>query len=239
LNSAADGGADEMKRNPPYSTFNSQRRGIVRPGLTGNPKCGLGILFLAVTLSLRSQITNAPGTDAPVQLLPPYGELPPTFWEQHGTSVAAGVIVIIVLAAWGFWRVRRIRPETVIPPEAQARQALERLRTRSEDGAVLSEVSRIVRNYFVAAFQLPPGEFTTAEFNRAMAGHKYIAPELADAATRFLRHCDERKFSPTPEPAPPGAANQALELIGLGESRLAQLRGSAPVQGKSENPARA
>ena len=115
----------------------------------------------------------------------------------------------------------------VVPPEVQARQALEPLRQQPEDGALLSRVSQILRHYVAAAFDLPPGELTTAEFCRAIAGHGRIGPELSAALSDFLRQCDQRKFAP-PAPVPPfSAVAQALKLIDQAQIRrraLAQPR---------------
>jgi hypothetical protein len=196
-------------------------------------KIPLAISFLIATLPLHGQ-PNASATNAPLKLLPPYGELPPTFWEQRGTVIVVAGLGIIALAAGGLWLVYRSRPKTILPPEAQARQALERLRPQPEDGAVLSRVSQIVRNYFIAAFQLPPGEFTTAEFSRAISSHEKIGAELSTGVADFLRDCDDRKFSPAKTPTPIDAVKQALELIGRGESRLAQLRQTAAVQAENK-----
>jgi hypothetical protein len=101
------------------------------------------------------------------------------------------------------------------------------LRQKAEDGALLSQVSQILRHYVVAAFNLPPEELTTAEICRAVAGLEKIGPELSAALGEFLRQCDERKFSP-PTPAPPlGAVAEALKLIDQAQARLASLAQSA------------
>jgi hypothetical protein len=101
----------------------------------------------------------------------------------------------------------------MVLPEVQARQALEPLRQQPEDGALLSRVSQVLRHYVATAFDLPPGELTTAEFCAAIAAHGPIGPELSTALSEFLRQCDQRKFSP-PAPAPPfSAVAQALKLI--------------------------
>jgi len=96
-----------------------------------------------------------------------------------------------------------------------------------------------VRNYFIAAFQLPPGEFTTAEFSRAISSHEKIGAELSTAVIDFLRDCDNQKFSPVKTTTPIGAVKRAFELIALGQSRLTQLRQSAAVQAENKTPTRA
>jgi hypothetical protein len=187
------------------------------------------IMFVFGALPLYGQ-TNASGTNALPALLPPYGELPPTFWEQHTTSIVVTGLGMMALVASGLWLIFRPKPKIIIPPEVQARQALEILRQQPEDGVVLSRVSQVVRNYFIAAFQLAPGEFTTAEFSRALSGHEQIGAELSTAVAGFLRDCDDQKFSTATALVPLDAANQALKLVALAEQRRTQLRQLAETQ---------
>jgi len=184
----------------------------------------LAIVFLAVVFPLQGQTNALPA------LLPPYGDLPPTFGEQHGTSVWIAGIGTVVLVAYVLWLLFSREPEIIVPPEAQARQALELLRQQPEDGVVLSRVSQVVRNYFVAAFQLSPGEFTTAEFSRTLSSCEKINAELATVATDFLRDCDTRKFSTATASTTFDAVNQALQLVAQAEQRRAQLRQTAAPQ---------
>ena len=163
-------------------------------------------------------------------LLPPYAELPPTFWEQHGTTVGFIGIGTVAVAAFALWLLFRPKPKPTIPPEVQARQALEALRQQPEDGAMLSQVSQVVRNYFIATFQLPTGEFTTAEFRDSLSGHEQIGVDLSTAVTSFLRDCDARKFSTATALAPLQAVDQALNLVAQAEQRLAQLCQTAATQ---------
>ncbi|HTV42393.1 MAG TPA: hypothetical protein VMF08_17630 [Candidatus Sulfotelmatobacter sp.] len=165
-------------------------------------------------------------------LSPPYGQMPPTFWEQHGTAVLAGGFILLALAAAVVWRILNPGPQPVLPPATVARRALEKCRVRPEDGNVLSEVSQTLRRYVGAVFEFPPGEFTTAEFCRELERNEKIGPELKRALSDFLKACDERKFSPVVASslggaaAPPyqdknhaavplNAADRALEFVGL------------------------
>lgn len=220
-----------MKRNTQHSTLNVQRSRNARPGSIRrwvlNVKCSmlsLAIFPLCVPLAVFGQPNALP------PLSPPYGELPPTFWEQHGISVILAGLGVIALVAFGVWLVLRPKPKIIVPPEILARQALEALREQPEDGACLSRISQVLRSYFIAAFQLAPGELTTTEFSRVLAGCKQIDVGLVAAVADFLRECDGRKFSAAAASAPLGAANRALQLVARAEERRAQLRQSAEAQ---------
>lgn len=163
--------------------------------------------------------TNLESANALAKLLPPYGELPAGFWEQHGATVVIVSLVALVLLALIVWRLLRVKPPVILSPEVQARTALAALRQRPDDGARLSNISQIVRRYFLAAFQLPSGELTTAEFSRVIAGHAQIGSELAEAVSSFLRCCDEQKFSSAGVAATFPTVDQALELVAAAETR--------------------
>ena len=219
-----------MKRNIQHSTFNIQRRSGARCILIGrwklNVECSmfpLVILFLVIAFPLHGQ-TNSEAANAPLKLSPPYGELPPTFWEQHGTSMGVAGLGFLALVAFGLWRFLRPKPIIVIPPEVQAREALENLRRQPEDGVILSRVSQVLRNYFIAAFRLAPGELTTTEFSRELAHSEKITSELSTTVAEFLRDCDARKFSKATAPVKLDAANRALNLIDKAEKRREQFR---------------
>ena len=70
-----------------------------------------------------------------------------------------------------------------------------------------------------AAFGLPPEEFTTAEFCRAIAGQAPIGPGLSGALSEFLHECDQRKFSPLTSGPPFNAVAQALKLVDQAQAR--------------------
>jgi hypothetical protein len=122
------------------------------------------------------------------------------------------------------WFLTRPKPPIIVPPYVRAKQALEPLLTKPEDGLVLSQVSQTLRRYITEAFAFPPAEYTTAEFCRLMATHEGLGPELSSAIAEFLRRCDDRKFTPSP-PAPPMAATAlALKFVETADARLAELR---------------
>ena len=183
-------------------------------------------LLIFFTLSLSAQTST---NDLP-KLAPPLPELPPTFWEQHGSTVLIVALAAFAVATIITFIALRPKPVSVVPPEIEARRALEELRSRAEDGAVLSRVSQILRRYIIALFALPPGEYTTAEFSLAISAHEKIGAELSTAVSNFLRACDERKFSASPQSSPSGVVQDALELIELAQARRIELDQSLAVE---------
>jgi hypothetical protein len=182
------------------------------------------LLYAAVILSADTNSnvvvdTNSTASEEIPKLRPPLPEIPPTFWERHQNGVLAGAIVLVLAAGLGIWYLTRPKPPVLISPLALAREALEPLRGQPETGAILSKVSQVVRYYFGARFGLPPGELTTTEFSRAVAGVTVLGPDLAASVSQFLRVCDERKFAPQPVQPPIGAVIQAAKLIDQAESQ--------------------
>jgi hypothetical protein len=179
-------------------------------------------LMAKFALSSAHAATNAAEEIGVPKLVPPYSELPPTFWERNGTTVILSGLAGLLVVGAIIWFLRRSKPVVVLPPEVRARRALEALRAKAEDGDLLSQVSRILREYFLAAFELPPDELTTTEFCRMLSRHEKIGAELAAKASDFLRRCDERKFSALPA-EPLNAVAVALELVELAEARRRQV----------------
>jgi hypothetical protein len=179
----------------------------------GAPRGGFSP-WLAILVAFSASAQDA---DKIPKLAPPYPELPPTFWEQYGNSIIIGGIVLVLLVAVGIWLGLRKRPVAIVPPEVRARNELLALQALPEDGAVLSKVSQALRRYFIAAFGLPPGEYTTAEFCRVIHRNEKIGAELSTSVAVFLRNCDENKFSPV-STTPLSAVARALELVERGEA---------------------
>lgn len=177
----------------------------------------LPVMLMAATAQGQTDSNALPA------LAPPYGEMPPGFWEQHDAVIIVGVLVLLSLEL--LYLRSRLRPAApvVVPAEIEARQALSACSSRPEDGKLLSEVSRILRRYAAAAFAMPPGEVTTAEFCARLAANDMVGAELAGNLARFLRECDERKFAPVPAAAPLNAVARSLDLIALAETRRAAI----------------
>ena len=195
-----------------------------------SPACGLRRLLASLILAALPLLAAPapPATDDIPPLRPPRTELPPGLWEQYGAWIVVGAVLLSAAAGAGLWLLVRPKPPVVVPPAALARQELEVLRQRSEDGVLLSRVSQVLRRYVSAAFGLPPGEMTTTDFNRAIGTRNDIGPEIVGALGDFLRRCDERKFAPLPPQPPLGAVEEAAKLIGRAEARRAALAAAQP-----------
>ena len=178
----------------------------------------LGLVAAPSVFTQSWAATNAAEEAGVPQLAPPYPEIPPTFWEQYGAAVVIGGMVLGALAAFGLWLGMRKKPVAAVLPEVRARRELAALLRLPEDGVVLSQTSQVLRRYFIAAFALPPGEFTTAEFCRSISGCEQIGADLASAVAAFLRECDARKFSSGAVPLS-GAVARAQSLVERGEAR--------------------
>jgi hypothetical protein len=185
-------------------------------------------LFVIVPLLLAGPGLAASG-EAELELRPPHELLPPTFWEQYGWPVILGGVGVLILLSVGGWLLCRPKPPVPVPPEERARRALLALQNRSEDGAVLSAASQVVRRYVTEVFHLAPGELTTADFCRLIQDHDAIGPEVAGQLRDYLRECDRRKFAPGEVPSPAGSVNRALQLIEATHARhtSAELRTTA------------
>src|SRR6266403_4483516 len=94
-------------------------------------------VYLGICALLPAATNPAPAE--PISpLAPPRGEIPPAFWEQYGVWLVASGVVLLAGLGSAVWFLTRPKPPVVLPPEIQARQALERLSLQPEDGAVLS-----------------------------------------------------------------------------------------------------
>ena len=191
-------------------------------------RVSLAALPLLISQPSIAAPTNSIAPDAISPLRPPHAELPPTFWDRYGLWVILCGVLLLAVGCAAAWFLSRPKPPVIVPPEQQARAALEPLRQQPEDGALLSRVSQILRHYVAAVFDLPPGELTTAEFCRAMAGHSRLGAELSDTLSKFLHQCDERKFAPSTPVPPFSAVAQALKLIDQAQARRLALAQSLP-----------
>ena len=169
-------------------------------------------------------MTNSELADQIPQLKPPHGEIPPGFWEQYGVWVIVATLIFVYLVTWGIWLVMRKRKPMNTPPEVEAKEALAAIHGQPEDGETLAEISRIVKIYFVRAFNLPPQEHTTAEITVLACESQQIGPELGQKLGVYLTELDRRKFATGIQIAGRTALEQAEELIQASEDRRKELR---------------
>jgi len=167
-------------------------------------KHAIFMLFLLPVMVFAAATNDLP------KLIPAYGELPPTFWEQHQTMIIVAGFALVAVVLLSLQVMFRPKTPVILPPETIARRALSKFQGRPEDGKMLSEISRILRRYLCAAFALPPVEMTTAEFSAALATNAKIDDELGQKILSFLRGCDDRKFSPAGPVAAVNAVTGAL-----------------------------
>jgi hypothetical protein len=174
--------------------------------------------------------TNPATSDDLPSLRPPRSEILPTFWEQHQFAIVAVAVLILFLVFLGLWVITRPKPPIIAPPAVTAREALNKLRNQPETGELLSKISRVMRSYFMAAFNLPQRELTTAEFSRMIIEQQSLGRSLADTIVDFLRQCDHRKFAPAAQLPPLGALDCAAKLIDEAENQRAALLAKADPQ---------
>ncbi len=207
---------------------------------------GLG-LVLAANVMLGAEDERIP------PLRPAREELQASFWEQHGWWVVLGGLVALGLLVFLINWLRRPRLQPVTPPQLAARRALEALRGRTEDSALVGEVSQVLRRYLYFALDLPPEELTTTELDGMLQSSRLNNPDLGKSAADFLRWCDERKFAPasnlaakaaedsrssSPQPPRLGAVVVACELIDRIEvHRQQRLEAARHEQGMTTSPA--
>jgi hypothetical protein len=195
----------------------------------------LSLLFVLVSSLLASASDTNSLPDTTSSLRPPRGEIQLLFWEQYGAWVIfLGAVLVAGLAA-GVWFLTCPKKPVPVPWCVQAREDLEPLRHRTEDGMVLSRVSQILRRYIASAFGLGPGETTTAEFCRVLIDCERIGAELSGEISDFLKEGDRRKFAPLPAVAPYDAVDRSLKIIQKAEDRLAQLKLEADAAGSKSD----
>ena len=192
-------------------------RRIIEPPYVGCYRMGAlaaSFLPLAATLAMAAQEEKIP------PLRQPKNELGLSFWQQYGWWVALGALVAVALIAFIVVLLLRPKPQPVTPPQLAARRALEALRGRADDATLAVEVSHIFRVYLYFALNLPSEELTTTELSGALRSPQLGDADLANAASDFLKRCDEKKFAPPTNEPPVRFVDAACHLI----DRLETLR---------------
>ncbi len=210
---------------------NAAREGACAPQRKKSRVIRQSLISAVASLLMSARLVSAQSSEDVPPLLEPLAEIPPTFWEQHGTLIMAGVLVLIALVGLLVWWLVQPKPVVPEPIEVRTRRELEALKRLPENGITLSKLSQCLRRYFTVAFELPPGEMTTTEFNRALTEKREkIGGELVAAVVDFFRRADEQKFSPAANSTGNNAAQQAMELFERAEKRRVELQ--QPVAAK-------
>ena len=151
--------------------------------------------------------------EKPPALRPPAELLAPTWWEQQGGQVILAGLLGLAFLALLVWWLRRPSPTVPVAPEAAAKAALEALRGRAEDDALVAAVARHLRRYVQAVLRLSADEWTTDELLQVVRGNAQAGPELAQALGTILRECEARAFAPVAPPAQPALVDRALGVV--------------------------
>jgi hypothetical protein len=204
------------------------RFGCDSAALCSSRLCSL-IFLLFYSYNLLGQTNPASRDDLP-PLRPPRAEMLPSFWELHQVAFVAVAVSLLLLVSAAVWVYTRPKPPILTPPSTKARAALNNLRNQPETGELLSKISQVTRSYFLAAFNLPQRELTTAEFSRIIVEHETVDRSLAEAVVEFLGQCDHRKFAPPSELPPLRALDCALKLIDEAEIRRGAVLAKARPQ---------
>jgi hypothetical protein len=169
-------------------------------------------------------VGSAQFTEEIPPLQPIRAELPPTFWEQHALGIVVYSVQAVLVLAFILWLVFKRRRPVMVPIETQTRRELEALRAAPVTGETLSRISRCLRRYFGAAFQLPPGEHTTTDFCAMLEQQSHIGSGLAEETADFLRETDVAKFAPGGAVEREDAVRRAMQLVDAAERRREALR---------------
>jgi hypothetical protein len=183
------------------------------------------LVFVPILFGGISWAAAQGGEELP-QLRPIRTEIPPTYWEREGKALTLHLTEVVAWLGFAAWLLSRPQPKAEEPIEVVTRRELEQLRTQADASAGLSGVARVLRRYFIAAFNLPPGEHTTEEFCRLLAGTEAVGCALAERTTTFLRRCDATRFAAASGHVH-GVIAEAFALIASGESRRQELRDAA------------
>ena len=174
-------------------------------GVLELPAITAGFGATAVTFSPRSiDVASVAGLDAGPENFRDITDavkvkIPVDWWFV--TVVAVGVIAILAILAFFWWRARR--PKPVPPPEPAdqwALAALERLAERQLPHAgkiepFFTELTDIARAFIERRFRIAAPERTTQEFIAEARTHPELTAEQAQRLARLLRAADLVKFA--------------------------------------------
>lgn len=127
-------------------------------------------------------------------------------WRLRGFALFLILLVCCVIAGLVVWRYRRTHLQEEPAPYEVALRALAHL--SDERIERVHQLSRIIRSYMGARFDLMLSGKTTKEVVRIMESHPFS--DMASDVVNFLVTCDEVRFS---NQIPEGYEEQAEELV--------------------------
>jgi hypothetical protein len=178
--------------------------------------------MVATNLHSSSATVGGPGTNALRDIKPPV-EIP------SGWAWVGGVLLVLAMAAlgfwgWRYWQKRRAQAEVVpaIPPHIRAKQRLrEALALISQPREFCILVSDTIRWYLEERFDFHAPERTTEEFLYELQETNLLTPDQKQSLGEFLKRCDLVKFAKY-EPGPP-------ELHDLHDSAMRLVEETEPI----------
>jgi hypothetical protein len=122
----------------------------------------------------------------------------PTGWALVGWIILLLVLAAVGFWAWRFWRRKRAELAVVpiIPPHVRAKQKLqEALALIGQPREFCILVSDTIRGYLEERFNFHAPERTTEEFLNELRETNLLTPEQKDGLGEFLQGCDLVKFA--------------------------------------------
>ncbi len=154
-------------------------------------------LAAAAMLPLRAAALSTNPPSSPLALRPPRDVLQPSFFEEHGLSIALGAAALALGAAILAWRWRRPGAAAAESPETAARRALEALRGQPETPEQIAQLAQRLRCYLQILHGGPPEQWTTDELLERLRRAPAADPALTADLEALLRECEARSFAPT------------------------------------------
>jgi hypothetical protein len=166
-----------------------------------------------------------------IETLPPDPES--TNWLPLGVLSAVGTLIILGILL----RLRR-RPgrPPLLPPDQVALQRLDELTlsttaTPDQVAAFYNQLSRILRDYLQAHWELPAEGCTSAELCDLLARQHHVPEQLLAQVRNLFQQCDLARFTPLATDPERGSAVLALARIVIHDCRATATPEDASLNG--------
>jgi len=155
-----------------------------------------------------------------LHLEPPRDLLRPDFWEQYGTLVLVGGLLVLSFIAFLVSRWMQPEPLVMETPLQAVRRVLHQLCKEPKNPDIASQSSRALKRYIQGRLKLMPGEMTTREIREAIHFRKELPEALVSKLESFFEQCDQWSFSTLPPADSLDPVETALSLVDQVESAL-------------------